>query len=46
MSEPIVSCPREPSDSAWRASGEVAARILTNLAERDARAEAMKGIAA
>lgn len=29
----------EPSDAAWRRSGDIAARILQNLAERDAEAE-------
>lgn len=33
----IVTCPREPSDAAWKRSGEVAARILESLAERDLR---------
>lgn len=40
--QPIVTCSREPSDAAWRKSGEVAARILENLAERDARAQAAR----
>ena len=30
----------EPSAAAWRRSGDVAARILENLAQRDARAAA------
>jgi len=30
----------EPSDAAWRRSGDIAARILENLAQRDARAAA------
>jgi hypothetical protein len=37
---PIVTCSREPSDTAWRHFGDVAARILENLAERDLRAAA------
>jgi len=30
----------EPSATAWRRSGDIAARILENLAQRDARAAA------
>ena len=37
---PAVLCSREPSDAAWRHFGDVAARILENLAERDLRASA------
>jgi len=33
----VVTCPREPSDAAWERSGEIAARILKSLAERDLR---------
>ena len=36
----LVPSRREPSDAAWRRSGDVAARILENLAQRDARAAA------
>lgn len=40
MGDAIATCSREPSDRAWRNFGDVAARILENLAERDARAAA------
>ncbi|ABR10437.1 hypothetical protein MPMin1_gp07 [Microbacterium phage Min1] len=40
--EVTVTCSREPSDTAWKRSGEVGARILENLAERDARALAAR----
>lgn len=40
MSGVLVPSRREPSDAAWRRSGDIAARILENLAQRDARAAA------
>ncbi|MDQ7877319.1 hypothetical protein Q9R08_04945 [Microbacterium sp. QXD-8] len=36
----MYSCDVEPSDAAWERFGVVAAQVLTNLAERDARDEA------
>lgn len=38
--QPTVTCSHEPSDAAWERFGDIAARILESLAERDARAEA------
>ena len=32
-----VTCPREPSDAAWRRFGKLAAAALIRLVERDAR---------
>ncbi|WP_162238882.1 hypothetical protein [Microbacterium sp. Leaf320] len=40
MSAAAVIARTEPSDAAWRRSGDVAARILESLAQRDARAAA------
>ncbi|OZB80307.1 MAG: hypothetical protein B7X32_19705 [Microbacterium sp. 13-71-7] len=42
MSEPRVRVTSrgEPSDAAWRRFGDVAARVLFNLAERDLEAAA------
>ncbi|AZS46639.1 hypothetical protein [Microbacterium oxydans] len=40
MSPAAVMAHTEPSDAAWRRSGDIAARILENLAQRDARAAA------
>ena len=40
MTAPIVIARNEPSDAAWRRAGDIAARILENLAQRDARAAA------
>lgn len=40
MSAPAVLCTREPSDAAWKKFGEIGARILVSLAQRDAQAEA------
>lgn len=40
MTERGWICRSAPSDEAWRHSGDVAARILENLAQRDARAAA------
>lgn len=37
----MYTCPKEPSDAAWERAGDVAAQILTNLAERDARARCL-----
>lgn len=34
----MVIARNEPSDAAWRRAGDIAARILENLAQRDARA--------
>jgi hypothetical protein len=34
----MYTCPVEPSDEAWERFGDVAAQVLTNLAERDAAA--------
>ncbi|WP_205829337.1 phage antirepressor KilAC domain-containing protein [Microbacterium sp. B19(2022)] len=42
MSAVIVKARNEPSDAAWRRSGDIAARILENLAQRDARSAAAK----
>ncbi|MCK2031232.1 hypothetical protein [Microbacterium galbinum] len=40
MTAPSVIARNEPSDAAWRRAGDIAARILENLAQRDARAAA------
>lgn len=37
---PLPEIRSTPSDEAWRRSGEIGARIMRNLAEREARAEA------
>ncbi|WP_337004032.1 MULTISPECIES: hypothetical protein [unclassified Microbacterium] len=40
MTGALMGSRAEPSDAAWRRSGDIAARILENLAQRDARAAA------
>lgn len=42
MSAILIPSRREPSDAAWRKSGDIAARILENLAQRDAREAAAR----
>ncbi|MFE7198532.1 helix-turn-helix domain-containing protein [Microbacterium oxydans] len=46
MTDVTPSHNREPSDAAWQRSGDIGARILESLAQRDALSLALRGTVA